>query len=288
MPKRLFLVFGILIPLFVSPAAQAEEAPLKTAQEHYIAGRALYQEGKIKQALVKFEGALRLVTRPSIILSIAQCHRQLNNRKLALKHYRFYLSEWQKHSAGKPAPFLADVEQNIKALEHEIKAEENRIASEKNSTHQRALLEQRLKNEAQQRELGKVRQRQQAEAASNAETRRSKTIWAYTALGVAVASLATGGILIGVGITQGDSAYEKYENAGADEQILQYRGEVQGAEKMMVASYALMGVGAVSLGISLYQFFTRPPEATHVSQSERSFSFDVGPGRAQVHWKTRF
>jgi len=289
MLRRIVLMAGIFAALTSPPLpAQAQNMELKSAQELYLEGRTLYQAGKIQNALSKFESALRIVTRSSIILSIAQCHRQLNHRKAALSHYNLYLREWEKQNSGKPAPFLADVEQNITALKKEIKEEEDRASKEKNSTHQRALLEQKLKNEAQKRELEKVRQRQEAEALANAEVRRSKTIWAYTTLGVGIASLAAGGALLGIGITQGDDAYNKYNAATTDAEILGYRNDVQSSEKMMIASYALMGVGAVSLGISLYQFMTRPADAKLASHSENGFSFDVSPRRAQIRWQTRF
>jgi tetratricopeptide (TPR) repeat protein len=74
------------------PAIAAPPDLLGTARKHYEAGRALYQLGKYEQAIVEFEEGYRMAPRPSFLVNIAQCDRQLGRFDHARLMYEKYLA----------------------------------------------------------------------------------------------------------------------------------------------------------------------------------------------------
>lgn len=98
--------------------------------------------------------------------------------------------------------------------------------------------------------------------------RRIKTIWAYSTLGVGLALAVGAGVLYGVGASQGETAQDDYRSAtgavssGVDrDEVCRYHDEVESARSKIVAGNVLAGAAVVALGISIYQFVTRPAPA---------------------------
>ena len=94
-----------------------------------------------------------------------------------------------------------------------------------------------------------------------ARKRRSKTIWAWTSLGLGAACLVTAGVLYGVGQSAGSEAYGSYHDARDQQQMKSHWEEVEAAEAKLVAGHVLVGVGAAAVGFALYQFISRPSAA---------------------------
>ena len=113
--------------------------------------------------------------------------------------------------------------------------------------------------------------------------RRSKTIWAYTSLGVGLACAVTAGVLYGVGMSQGGDAHDKYMNSSDPDQIFDTRQEIYGADKLMTAGHVVMGLAAVAVGFSIYQFITRP-----ASRASTSIGFAPTVGGATMFVGGRF
>ena len=90
------------------------------------------------------------------------------------------------------------------------------------------------------------------------ERRRRKTIWAWSALAAGGACALTAVVLYGVGGTQGNSASDTYHRATDPVQVERAWGDVQAAQNKVIAGHVLMGAAAVGLGLSLYEFLTRP------------------------------
>ena len=90
------------------------------------------------------------------------------------------------------------------------------------------------------------------------DRRRTKTIWAYTTLGVGLALLGSAGALYGVGVQQGDNAHQMYRVAKERDEIFHYRGELESARTKLVVGHVLAGVGAAAIAVSIYQFVTLP------------------------------
>lgn len=93
----------------------------------------------------------------------------------------------------------------------------------------------------------------------DAEKRRSKTIWAYTCLGVGLASIATGGVLYGLGFSGRSDAYDMYSAATVQSEIDSHWEDVDAGQTKITMGHVLVGVGAAALGFSIYQFISRPP-----------------------------
>lgn len=106
------------IQLFTAPAVRAQtDAETKKARKLFKQGLTLYRLSEFKTALQRFEAALRLKTRASIVLNIAQCHRKLNNAEKALFYYKLYLSRWAQQHPNQRSPYEVEVNKQIKLLE---------------------------------------------------------------------------------------------------------------------------------------------------------------------------
>jgi hypothetical protein len=110
-----------------SPRVDADSASVRRAKQLFRQADSAYQLGAYNQALEKFEAALKLARRPSILLNIAQCHRQLGNANKALHFYQQYLSEWELVSPGVEVPYKREVEGHIAHLKAELGQDERAV-----------------------------------------------------------------------------------------------------------------------------------------------------------------
>ncbi len=118
-----------------------------------------------------------------------------------------------------------------------------------------------------------------AERASAMEERRSKTIWAYSTLGAGIACLAGAGVFYGIGFSQGGSAHQKYLDAKTGDEITSRWADVEAAQTKLYIGHALAGAGALAIGISIYQFLTRPKAIeTQAVNTDVKAAFNLIPG----------
>jgi len=109
-------------------------------------------------------------------------------------------------------------------------------------------------------------QREYKERVRRQALRRSKGIWAYATLGAGLAVATAAGVLYGVGISQGDAAHERYMNAKRPEGRADASRDINEAERMVISAHVLAGLTVATLGVSVYQFITRPSaEAARLS-----------------------
>ncbi len=128
MRLHIFLLCLLLITgVCASVHAQAGGAPadgdaVARAKAYFKKGTQAYRLANFKEALGHFEEAMKLSPRPSVILNLGQCHRQLDNHKKALFFYKLYFTEWSRANPttkGSP-PFQEEVEGYIKELEYKV------------------------------------------------------------------------------------------------------------------------------------------------------------------------
>jgi formylglycine-generating enzyme required for sulfatase activity len=105
----------VALLLLVSLSASAGPDPVAKAKEYVAKGEVQYRLGNFAQALEEFKAALALVSRPNIVLNMAQCYRQLNQPQKAVFYYKLYLTEWERQATGVP-PFEREVKKYIKDL----------------------------------------------------------------------------------------------------------------------------------------------------------------------------
>ena len=105
-----------------------------------------------------------------------------------------------------------------------------------------------------------VDEAEQRRLQEQAEVRRSKTLWAYTTLGVGAALAVTAAVLYGVGASQGGDAHEAYQAATEPAEIEAHYDDVEAAKTKLVVGHVMLGLAAASLGVSVYYFLTRPAE----------------------------
>ena len=113
-PTRLIAACLLLLALVGGPARG--ETPAE-ATRLYQQGALAYRLGHFAQALARFRAALKLTERPSLLFNIAQCHRQLGERRQAIFYYRLYLSESERLQPGAAVPFAAEVLGHLRRLE---------------------------------------------------------------------------------------------------------------------------------------------------------------------------
>lgn len=93
------------------------EQALNQAKKLFAQGQTAYRLGAFKGALGHFQAALKITSRPSIVLNIAQCHRQLGHTNQALFNYKLYLTQWKRANPDRPSPYAAEVSKHIAELE---------------------------------------------------------------------------------------------------------------------------------------------------------------------------
>jgi tetratricopeptide (TPR) repeat protein len=108
----------VLSTLAVHPLpVQAETAAdRRAAAVHFRRASQLYRLGQFEEALEQFRSSLARASRPSTILNIAQCYRQLDKTEQALFYYRLYLAEFDKKKPGQRSPHHDEVDEHIRRL----------------------------------------------------------------------------------------------------------------------------------------------------------------------------
>ena len=121
------------------------------------------------------------------------------------------------------------------------------------------------------------------------DRRQVQTAWAWGTLAVGLACGVASGALYGVGISGGNEAHEKYENATIPEDALGYRDEVEDAEAMVIAGHVLVGVAGATLISSVILFATRPgAQKSARSLGHPTVSISPSPGGTTVLFSGRF
>lgn len=93
--------------------------------------------------------------------------------------------------------------------------------------------------------------------APGAPQSRTRTLVAWTALGLGAACAVAGGVLLGVGGVQGADAAAAYEAERDPRKLDAAWDDVAAANTKVIAGYVLLGAAAAGLGVSLYSFITR-------------------------------
>ena len=109
---------------------------------------------------------------------------------------------------------------------------------------------------------------------------RTRTIVAWSALGVGAALAVAGGVLFGLGVTDGNAAHEAYGEATDPAEIAAHWDDVEAAEKKYIAGEVLIGAAVASLAVSIYFFATRTEQrpagsVARVGVSPRGVSLSV-------------
>jgi len=111
--------------------------------------------------------------------------------------------------------------------------------------------------------------------------RRTKTIWAWTTLGVSLACVVGAGVLYWVGSGQSDEAYDKYAaltgNATAHT-FDEHWAEVEAADRLYIGGHVLVGFAAAALAVSIYQFVTRPAAERPTARAGQGLRLGMSAG----------
>lgn len=261
-----FLLAGlVLLPL----AARADDSK---ARQLFKQGAMEYRLANFDNALRHFQEALKLAYRPKIILNIAQCHRQLQHRRKALFYYKLYLTEWRRQQPARPIKYEADVRRRIAVLEARLKQQPGQprppAAPSRPATTPKPAPKPAVRLTAGPRPdpaslpaSSPVKPATQATSPPAPDPPRSRTraVVAWTALGLGAACAVAGGVLLGVGGVQGADAAEAYEAVTDPHQREAAWDDVAASNTKVITGYALVGLAAVGLGVSLYAFLTHAP-----------------------------
>jgi hypothetical protein len=102
----------LIAALFVGKVALAKDTA--AARQFYEQGTRYFDLGQYADALESFKKAYWVYEDPVFIFNIAQCYRQLDNKKEALRFYRTYLRK------VRDAPNVDDVKKTIAELEAKV------------------------------------------------------------------------------------------------------------------------------------------------------------------------
>lgn len=281
--------------------ATTEESRQKMAKDLFDQGGILYRLGKFAQALEKFEASLKITNRPSVILTAAQCHRQLKHYEKALFFYKLYLTEWERQNPDSKSPYEQEILDKITEVKDAIEMQRQRNEEgrkrreEKERQHQLAKLLKEKETRAAEKKRAAEAQLSR-DLALTADRRRSKTIWGYSTLGAGAALAVAAAILYGVGGAQGGEAHDSYLKATDTAPthdvaaVEQYKSDVESARTKLIVGNVLIGLAAASLGVSIYQFVTRPsvPEAPSKKDLGAALSFSPSVGGGSVSLMVQF
>ena len=81
----------LLVVALLAPAARADDAA-DAAKEHFQRGRSLHDAGSYADAVIEYQAAYSLASRPELLFNIAQCYRLMHNRERAVMYYERYLA----------------------------------------------------------------------------------------------------------------------------------------------------------------------------------------------------
>jgi formylglycine-generating enzyme required for sulfatase activity len=118
--RKLILPLALILGLLAG-SARAEDPRLEQAKRLFEQGTTSYRLGNFAEALAQFKDALKLVNRPSIILNVAQCYRQLDRPREALFFYLLYQTEWQRANPDKRSPYHDEITQHVAKLSKQVK-----------------------------------------------------------------------------------------------------------------------------------------------------------------------
>ena len=108
--------------------------------------------------------------------------------------------------------------------------------------------------------------------------RRSKTIWAWTTLGLGMACAAGAGVFYGVGYSQVTAAHDEYNDLPSTASVStrdEKWAEVESASKLYIGGHVLAGVAALAVGVSIYMFVTRPTVKKHDAELKPGVSLSI-------------
>ena len=113
--SRWFLALLLAGGMFMSAPALASESSDEKAKEWCESGKAFYHEARYEQALVAFETAYRLSSRPTLLRSIGYCYEKLDRLEEALDTFHRWLGQADPEN-------LTEIERHIRRIEQAIDA----------------------------------------------------------------------------------------------------------------------------------------------------------------------
>jgi hypothetical protein len=90
---RVAILLILVLSALVRPARAADDDVTVQARTHYDVGFKLFDAGSHEQALIEFERANELKSRPATLFMMAQCEYLLGRLKEARVHYERYITE---------------------------------------------------------------------------------------------------------------------------------------------------------------------------------------------------
>lgn len=105
------LRFGSFLVLLITAGPLAAEPPIDAARGHYLAGKAYFERGEYRRAIVEFIEAKRESNRPELDFNIATAYERTGDVRKAITYYRSFLQRRPDDAER------ALIEQKIAALE---------------------------------------------------------------------------------------------------------------------------------------------------------------------------
>jgi|GEM_PF-3391602 tetratricopeptide (TPR) repeat protein len=278
------IVFCALLVSALSSPCRAQSQPTNDVDKWVQLGKQAYRDAELRKAIGYFVKARGLVKGPTPkwAFNIAQFYRKLGeaeqnagNPKRAAKdyesaiaYYRNFLREWPLAFPKEKNDYEVEASSNMAALSQRIVKLLRKADSEKT---EREKAEQKKKRE---REEEQARRQRKAAELKRQQAHRSKSLWAYVALGTGAAAGIVTAVLYGVGFSKRGAAHEKYLAPNIDQidRDLHW-GDVVSADGLVLGGHITAGIAAALITTSAVLFLTRP----ELAPTEERRSLSVGP-----------
>lgn len=198
--------YALLCLFALGAATSIANADQARALEHYERAMTHFENADFGAALAEFDRAFAEDASPVLEYNIAECHRQLNHTRLAIRHYRRYLAG-VPHAEDRPEveARLADLQANLQGeREKEKDQEANAVHVGRSKVDRRKADRNKTKANLRAKPVGRQGSDHPASAllvsANDADPLREKSDspwsdpWLWTGVGGAI----VGGIVLGI------------------------------------------------------------------------------------------
>lgn len=315
-PLPRIIALSLLLALLLGPAPASAQRSRLEARELLQQGNKLFGEGQYGEALRRFRRARQLYPSFKIDYNIASTLRALGRLAQAARNYERFLREASGEAPAETVKAaqvaLAELRKQVATVRVECPVDEadvevdgevvgrtplrhkvylapgpHRLTVVKPGYPQH-VVEQRVQagdrlvllvpwgeNAVTPRPLGPDPDK----VAATRREARSKTVWAYSSLAAGLALAAGAGTLYGVGMSRGNAAHDEYQTAGTTAEFERLRGDLDRAETLLTVGHVLAGAAVVALGLSIYQFVTRPdlPDEAEAEPRAADARFGLSP-----------
>lgn len=185
------LLLGLSAPQVCHAQSAAEKASSQQLMQRYQRAVTLYNTGQYDKAIEEFQGLYELKPQPILLFNLAQAHRKAGHKAQALDLYERYLREAPNSElSNETSGYITELKKQIEEEKQAEKAATEKAAAEK-AAAEKASAEKAAAEKA-------AAEKASAEWKKKYGPARPLNLAKWGAVGLGVALIVTGAVLIGV------------------------------------------------------------------------------------------